>query len=69
MIFIEVKSLAGISYIRASDVLAVQYNDPQRSTVVLTGGITVPCTEAAKDLVARIETSAANMAAEAKDKI
>ena len=68
MIFIEVKSLAGMNYIRASDVLAVQYNDPQRCTVVLRGGITVPCTEAAKDIVARIETAMAEMVAESKGK-
>ena len=68
MIFIEVKSLAGMSYIRASDVLAVQYNDPQRCTVVLRGGITFPCTEAAKDIVARIETAMAEMVAESKGK-
>jgi hypothetical protein len=68
MIFIEVKALAGISYIRASDVLAVQYNDPQRCSVVLRGGITFPCTEAAKDVVARIETAVAAMVAESKGK-
>lgn len=68
MMFLEVKSLAGMNYIRAADILAVQYNDPQRCTVILTGGITVPCTEAAKDLVARIETAMAAAEAEPKDK-
>jgi hypothetical protein len=68
MIFIEVKSLAGISYIRAEDILAVQYNDVQRSTVVLAGGITVPCAEAAKEIVARIETIMAAPDAGSKDR-
>jgi hypothetical protein len=68
MIFIEVKSLAGMNYIRAADILAVQYNDPQRCTVVLTGGITVPCTEAAKELVVRLEAAMAGPAAGSKDK-
>ena len=68
MIFIEVKSLAGMNYIRASDILAVQYSDPQRCTVVLTGGTTIPCTEAAKDLVVRIESAMTETAAESRDK-
>ena len=68
MIYIEVKSLAGISYVRASDILAVQFNDPQRCTVVMAGGVNVPCTEGAKEIVARIEAAMAKMAAEPKDK-
>jgi hypothetical protein len=68
MIYIEVKALAGISYIRASDILAVQFNEPQRCTVVMTGGVTVPCSEAAKDIVARIEAATPKTAAEPKDK-
>jgi hypothetical protein len=68
MVFIEVKSLAGMSYIRAQDILAVQYNDPQRCTVVLTGGITVPCSEAAKDIMTRIETTMGGPAVGSKDK-
>ncbi len=54
MIYIEVKTLAGLSYVRGADVLAVQYNDPQRCTVVMAGGVTLPCTEAAKEVVALI---------------
>ena len=67
MIYIEVKTLAGMSYVRGSDILAVQYNDPARSTVVMVGGVTLPCTEAAKDIVARIETEAAKASAGPKD--
>jgi hypothetical protein len=59
MIFIEVKSLAGINYIRASSVVAVQYVEPKKCTVVLGTGVTLQCTEAAKDVVDRLETAVA----------
>jgi hypothetical protein len=62
MNYIEVKTLAGMSYVRASDVVAVQFNDPQRCTVVMSGGATLPCTEAAKEIVARIESALAEAA-------
>jgi hypothetical protein len=68
MIFIEVKSLAGMNYIRAADVLAVQYNDPQRCTVILTGGVMIPCSEAAKELAARLEALMAETKAASRDK-
>jgi ATP:corrinoid adenosyltransferase len=68
MIFIEVKSLAGMNYIRAADVLAVQYNDPQRCTVILTGGVMVPCSEAAKELTARLEAVMTETETASKDK-
>jgi hypothetical protein len=64
MIYIEVKTLAGLSFVRGADILAVQYNDPQRCTVVMAGGVTLPCTEAAKEVVARIEAAVAKSASE-----
>jgi hypothetical protein len=57
MVFIEVKSLAGINYIRASSVVAVQYVEPKKCTVVLGTGVTLQCTEAAKDVVDRLEAA------------
>jgi len=57
MLFIEVKSLAGVNYIRASDVLAVQYSDREKCTLIFTGGVTLQCTEAASAVAARIEAA------------
>jgi hypothetical protein len=59
MVFIEVKSLGGINYIRASSVIAVQYVEPKKCTVVMGTGATVQCTEAAKDIADRIEAAVA----------
>ncbi len=54
MVFIEVKSLAGVNFIRATDVIAVQYTDREKCNVVLSGGISLPCTEPASAVAARI---------------
>ena len=55
--FIAVKALAGTNYIRVDQVVAVYSNDPTKCTVAMTGGITVPCAEPAKDIVERIEAA------------
>jgi hypothetical protein len=68
MAYIEVKSLAGVSYIRASDVVAVQFSDPQRCSILMVGGTTVLCAESAKDIMARVEAAMAKTAAEPKDR-
>ena len=54
MYFIEVRSLAGMNFIRAADILAVQYADREKCTVVLTGGVTIACTESASAVAARV---------------
>ncbi len=59
MFFIEVKSLAGVNYIRAADVIAVQFSDPKKCSVMMAGGISIACTEAASDIAARIEAAVA----------
>jgi len=65
MVFIEVKSLAGSNYIRASSVIAVQYVEPKKCTLVMGTGVTLQCTEAAKDVADRIEAAVAADAAPA----
>jgi hypothetical protein len=56
--FIQVKALAGFSYVRADQVLAVYSTEPSKCNLALTGGVTVPCSEPAKDVVARVEAAA-----------
>jgi hypothetical protein len=55
MIFIQVKAMAGVNYIRAAEILAVQYTDREKCVVMLTGGVTIPCYESAAAVVERIE--------------
>ena len=56
-IFIEVKSLAGSNFIVASEVIAVQQMDVAKCTIMMAGGISVPCNEAAKDIAARVDAA------------
>lgn len=63
MIFFEVKALAGVNYIRASEILAIQAQDPRRCVIVMPGGVTVPCNEPAGDVIARLEAALAGSAA------
>ena len=62
MVFIQVKSLAGLNYIRASEVIGVTFSDPIRSTVMMAGGVTIACSEPAGDIAARIEAAVAEAA-------
>ena len=67
MQFIQVKALAGVNFVRAQDVLAVQYADRDRCTLVMTGGVTLACVEAAATIAARIEAAVGAEAAAVPD--
>jgi hypothetical protein len=73
MLYIQVKAMAGVNYVRAHDILAVQYTDRDKCTLMLTGGVLMPCYEAAAVVVARIEeqmtvgSAAADVAANGKE--
>ena len=55
--FVEVRMLAGVSFVRAKDVIAVQYVDAQKSAVVMAGGASLSVSEPAKQVMARIEAA------------
>ena len=54
--FIEVKSLAGQNFILADQVIAVQQTEASKCLVLMAGGLSIPCNEAARDVVERLET-------------
>ena len=56
-IFIEVKSLAGSNYIVASGIIAVQQTEPTKCNIMLSGGVTIPCNEAAREIAARVDVA------------
>ncbi len=62
MIYIELKSLAGSNYVKALDVIAVQYTDSTRCAVMMQGGTTLPCNESAKSVVEKLEKAITDMA-------
>jgi hypothetical protein len=54
---VAIKALAGFNYVRVDQVIAISATDPAKCTVVMTGGITVPCSESAKDVIAKLEAA------------
>ncbi len=56
-IFIDVRSMAGVNHVRAGDVIAVQFVDLQKCNVIMAGGVTIPCSEPAAIVKARIEAA------------
>jgi hypothetical protein len=57
MRFIQLKALAGFSYVRADQVFAVYSTEPSKCSLALAGGVTVACSEPAKDVVERVEAA------------
>ena len=55
--FVSVKALAGFNYVRVDQVIAVQSTEPAKCLVMMAGGVTVPCAEPAKDVLARLEAA------------
>ncbi len=63
MVFIQIKSMAGMNFIRASDVIAVQFSDPLRCSIMMAGGISLACTEPASAVAERVEAALAGQPA------
>ena len=59
MVLVALKALAGTNYVRAEHVIAVTATEQYKCTVVLTGGVTVPCYEAATDVIAKLGAATA----------
>jgi hypothetical protein len=56
---VAVKAMAGINYIRADQVMAIAMSEPTKCTIYLAGGVTIPCSEAAKDVIAKLQAATA----------
>jgi hypothetical protein len=54
---VALKALAGLNYVRVDQVIAISATDPTRCTVIMTGGVSIPCAEPAKDVIAKLEAA------------
>jgi hypothetical protein len=54
---VALKALAGSNYVRVDQVIAVSATDPTKCIVIMTGGVTIPCSEPAKDVIAKLEAA------------
>ncbi len=60
--FMAVKAMAGFNYVRPDQVIGIAASDPTKCSIYLAGGVTVPCSEPAKDVIARLEAATAQPA-------
>jgi len=54
---VALKALAGFNHVRVDQVIAITAMDQTKCQVIMTGGITVPCSEPAKDVIAKLEAA------------
>jgi hypothetical protein len=57
--FVSVKSLGGHNYVRPDQVMAVAGVEGAKCNIFMAGGVTVPCSEPAKEVIARLEAAMA----------
>jgi hypothetical protein len=53
--FLAVKALAGFNYVRPDQVIAIAASEPTKCTIFLSGGVSIPCSEPAKDVLAKLQ--------------
>ncbi len=63
---VALKALAGFNYVRVDQVIAIGATDPTRCNVYMAGGVTIPCSEPAKDVITKL--TAASQAGETETK-
>jgi len=54
---VAIKALAGFNYVRVDQVIAISATESAKCNVIMSGGISVPCQESAKDVLARLEAA------------
>ncbi len=52
---VSVKALAGYNYVRADQVVAIRSTDPTKCDVFLVGGVIIPCSETAAEVIAKLQ--------------
>jgi len=62
--FVAVKALAGFNYVRADQVIAVAASEATKCHIYMAGGVTIPCSEPAKDVLAKLAAAAGDRASE-----
>lgn len=52
---VALKALAGFNYVRVDQVVAIRATDPAKCDVFLAGGVVIPCSEPAAEVIAKLE--------------
>ncbi len=56
---VAVKALAGFNYVRVDAVVAIGATDPAKCTIYIAGGVAIPASEPAKDVIVKLEAASA----------
>jgi len=54
---VAVKALAGFNYVRPDAVMAISATDPTKCTIYISGGVAIPASEPAKDVIAKLQAA------------
>ena len=63
---VPLKALAGFNYVRVDQVIAIGATDPTKCNVYMAGGISIPCSEPAKDVIAKLQAASRGAESETK---
>ena len=63
---VPLKALAGFNYVRVDQVIAIGATDPTKCNVYMAGGISIPCSEPAKDVIAKLQAASRGGESETK---
>ena len=63
---VPLKALAGFNYVRVDQVIAIGATDPTKCNVYMAGGISIPCSEPAKDVIAKLQAASRGAKSETK---
>ncbi len=65
--FVAVKALAGFNYVRPDHVIAIAASEPTKCNIYMAGGVTVPCSEPAKDVIAKLSAASRDRSSEPQE--
>ena len=60
---VALRALAGLNYVRADQVVAIRATDPTKCDVFLAGGVVIPCSETASEVIAKLQANENNASA------
>ena len=63
---VALKALAGFNYVRADQVVAIAATETHKCNVYLMGGVVIPASEPAKEVLAKLEAAGAGAREETK---
>ena len=66
---VPLKALAGFNYVRVDQVIAIGATDPTKCNVYMAGGISIPCSEPAKDVIAKLQAASRSAESEPKPEL